>query len=171
MREPPNRPRGRGRRPAPTSAPVSVTRPAARRGGGTGPGTTTHTSAPRQGRFGVRAVVLVVILVALGMSYIIPVRVYLQQRADIAALREEQAAQREHLAELSAEAERWTYNEYIRTQARKRLYYGEPDEQLIIPVWGDDPEPPETGFAPDEAPPPEEPWWDRLWDSVQEADE
>lgn len=190
MRERPGRPRRPGgprqrARPG-TPAPGSGSRPAPRRpgaggsgsGGPSGPGGTarsaarrggtTRTSAPRPpGRLTGRAVILGVVLVALALSYVFPLRVYFAQQAEISQLR---AAQREQQARVEALAEQaalWADEDYIRIQARKRLYYGEPGEVLLVVLPSDDPEP-GPGADPDEAPGPAgPPWWDTLWRSVQ----
>lgn len=169
MRDGPSRPRGpRGRsRPSP---PSRASRPATRRPAA-GSGAATRMSAPRPpSRFTGRAVVLGVVLLALALSYVFPLRIYLGQQAEIAQLRDAQARQQAHIAELEAEAARWEDDEYIRIQARKRLHYVAPGETPLIIVWDD---PAEPGVA-DGAPPTPQvpmPWWDRLWSSVEVADE
>lgn len=180
MRDTPRRPAGpRRSRPGARESgsqrglrglPAGQTRPAARRGGSPGTGTATRTSAPRPpGRVTGRAIVLGVVLVVLAMSYVFPLRIYLNQQADISQLRERQAAQREHIDELEAEAARWTDDEYIRIQARKRLYFVAPGEVPMITVWSE-----EAGAAdgPGGADPPQPPqeWWHTLWGSVTGAD-
>lgn len=166
MRERPTRPGGPRARPRPrTPGPPPSARPATRRPH------TTRTSAPRPpGRFTGRAIVLGVVLLALGLSYVLPLRVYLAQQAEIAELRSSQADQRARVAELAATAARWEDDDYIRIQARSRLYFAEPDETLLITVWEDDGAAPGPGLAPDDPPDPAEPWWERLWGSVEEAD-
>jgi hypothetical protein len=115
-------------------------------------------------------VVLGVVLVVLGLSYVFPLRVYLGQQAEVAQLRASQERQRERIAELSAEAQLWADDEYVRIQARERLYFGEPGEILLIPVWEqeDAPRQPDPGVQAE--PPPPAPWWDTLWASVEAAD-
>jgi cell division protein FtsB len=155
----------------PRRRPVHGTRPSARRAGAGGGGAATRTSAPRPpGRFTGRAVVLVVVLLALALSYIFPLRVYLAQQAEIAQLRADQAEQRGHIDDLAEEAALWRDPDYVRTQARQRLYYGEPGEVLLIPQWGNETEQPVSEPDPADPPAPAEPWWDTLWASVQSAD-
>ncbi|HEY8473453.1 MAG TPA: septum formation initiator family protein [Natronosporangium sp.] len=155
--------------------PPRRTRPAARRAGGGGG--VTRTSAPKpRGRFTGRAVVLGVVLLVLALSYIFPLRVYLAQQAEIAELRAHQAEQRAHIAELEEEAALWRDENYIRTQARLRLQYGEPGEVLLIPQWGTQAElaaeqPPAESPDPTDPPASPQPWWDTLWASVQAADQ
>jgi len=173
-----NRPGGPRRRPrlaAPaTAAPVSArrsVRPAARRSGGAGPGATTRISAPRaRRRVTGRAVVLAVVLLALGLSYVFPVRVYLAQQAEVSQLRADQQAQQARIDRLSEAAARWSSDEYIRIQARKRLYFGEPGEMLLLPVWEEDQPEPQRRTDPDHRPVTPDPWWDSLWTSIRAAD-
>jgi hypothetical protein len=113
-------------------------------------------------------VVLVVVLLALGLSYVFPLRVYLAQQAEIAQVRAAQDRQRAHVEELAAETARWSDDDFLRIQARKRLYFGEPDELLL--VVSEAGEPPETGFDPDAVPAQPGTWWDTLWTSVRSAD-
>ena len=166
MRDRPGKPRG-GSRPR-AGAARGTARPAPRRAGGVGPGTTRTADRSLRGRFTGRTAVLTVVLVALGLSFVFPLRVYLAQQAEISQLRQAQAAQREHIATLQAEATLWADDDYLRIQARKRLYFGEPDELLL--VISDVSEPPQTGFDPDAVPPPPGTWWDTLWASVRSAD-
>jgi cell division protein FtsB len=115
-----------------------------------------------------RVAILAVVLLALALSYVIPLRIYLAQQAEIAELRGAQAEQRRHLADLEAEAARWEDDAYIRIQARKRLYFVEPGQVPLITFWQDE----AAGDAGADPPPPapERAWWERLWSSVQEAD-
>jgi cell division protein FtsB len=141
-----------------------------RRPAGDAAGAATRTSAsPRYpGRLTGRAIILGVVLLALALSYIFPLRVYLTQQAEIAEFRSAQSVQREHLARLEAEAEAWADEEYVRIQARKRRFFVEPGEIPIIIVW-DEQQADTAGAGEDGAPQPP-PWWDTLWSSVQEAD-
>lgn len=158
------------RRSRPSARPVARP-PANRTGPPAGSGATTRISAPRpRRRVTGRAVVLAVVLVALALSYVFPLRVYLAQQAEIGQLRTDQREQRARIAELAAQAELWSTDEYIRIQARKRLYFGEPGEMLLLPVWEDDQPAPDPGDDPDRQPVSPEPWWDSLWTSIRSAD-
>jgi cell division protein FtsB len=167
------RPRAASRRQgvrAASSTPGRATPPATSRAAAPASGTATRTSAPRPpGRFTGRAIVLGVVLVALALSYVFPLRIYLSQQADIAQLRDRQAAQRDYIEELEAEAARWGDDEYIRIQARKRLYFVEPGEVPMIIVWADEAGP-EDEVDPAEVPVRPEEWWHTLWSSVEAAD-
>ena len=177
----PDRPRRPGgpRRPSRPAGPTaagpatparSPVRPAARRSGGAGPGATTRIFAPRaRRRVTGRAVVLAVVLLTLALSYVFPLRIYLGQQAVIAQLRAYQREQRARIDQLAAEAALWSDDEYIRIQARKRLYFAEPSEMLLLPVWEDDLPAPDRRADPDERPVSPDPWWDSLWTSVRSA--
>jgi hypothetical protein len=115
--------------------------------------------------------VLFAVLIALALAYTYPVRVLLDQQADIERMEASQAAQRKLIAELSAKAAKWRDDEYIRIQARERFYMVYPGEVPVIVL--NDP----AGAARDAAaekppaPPPTdpEPWYDTLWSSVRAA--
>lgn len=110
------------------------------------------------------------VLLALAMSYVFPLRVYLTQQAEVSELQASQAAQRDHIAGLEVEAERWSDEEYIRIQARKRGFYVEPGDIPVITVW-DDEGTGDDARDPDQPPEHPEPWWDTLWSSVRAADD
>lgn|SRR5690606_1742054 len=145
-------------------------RPAARRSTAGRRAGVTRTSAPRPaGRATGRAAILTVVLVALALSYVIPLRTYLAQQAEISQLRVAQEQQRAHIAALEEEAARWADDNYIRIQARKRRHMVEPGQVPLITIWETEPAPDE-GVERSEPTPPERAWWELLWSSVQEAD-
>lgn len=160
--------RARARPNAPGSA--AAARPATRRPGSGRAGETTRTVAPRPpSKLTGRAIVLTVVLIALGLSYVFPLRVYLSQQAEISALRTAQDEQRAHIAELAAEAAKWRDDEYIRINARRRLHFAEPNEILMVTVWDDELEPGTGGMDPDNLPAQSGAWWDTLWASIEAA--
>jgi hypothetical protein len=108
------------------------------------------------------------ILVALLLAYAYPVRVYLGQQAEIAALEQHQAAQRSELAELAVQRAKWDDDEYVKTQAR-RLHYITPGDIPFVVI--DDQAPTDRGVArtPLSATKPT-PWYGTLWSSIQAAD-
>ena len=113
---------------------------------------------------------LFAVLIALALAYTYPVRVYLDQQADIERMEAAQAAQRAEIDRLTAEAAKWKDPEYVKTQARERFFMGKPGETLLVVL--SDPE----GAAKDAgkgakpgAPKPPEPWYDTLWGSVRAA--
>jgi cell division protein FtsB len=182
----PSRRAGRAERPGPRSSarptvaarveprasvtriPASrVTRPAAaRRTAATG--ATKRTVAPRPRAFTGRATVLIVVLVALALAYTYPVRVYLAQESQIGKMEAAQAAQREKINGLTQEVAKWQDSEYVRIQARDRLFYVRPGEVPLLvlndPVGAArDAGKPLPAAAPDR-------WYDTLWGSVAAAD-
>jgi cell division protein FtsB len=150
-----------------TRIPASrATRPAAaRRTAATG--ATKRTVAPRPRAFTGRATVLISVLVALALAYTYPVRVYLAQESQIGKLEAAQAAQREKINGLTQEVVKWQDPEYVRIQARDRLFYVRPGEVPLL-VLNDpagaarDAGKPLPAAAPDR-------WYDTLWGSVAAA--
>ncbi|MGB2568290.1 FtsB family cell division protein [Micromonospora citrea] len=149
----------------------SANRPAAARRTAAG-GTIKRLTAPHPRRFTGRATVLFAVLIALALAYTYPVRVYLDQQVDIERMEASQAAQRQRISDLSAEAAKWQDKEYIKIQARERFYMVPPGEVPVIVL--NDPE----GAARDAAagrpkapPKTPDPWYDTLWSSVRAADD
>lgn len=160
----PGRPKKRARPAAPASP--SAARPGRGRPGSGAAGAAARTSAPQpSGRFTGRAIILGVVLLALVLSYVIPVQIYLSQRAEIAELEAAQEEQRQHVAELETEAAQWRDPAFIRMQARERFMFAEPGEILLFTVWPEPDPAPEPGAAPEQP----GPWWDTLWSSVESA--
>lgn len=154
---------------SPTPARGTV-RPGARRSGGNGTGAAARTSAPRpRRRVTGRAVVLGVVLLALALSYVFPLRVYLGQQAEVSQLRAEQREQRARIDRLATQAALWSDDNYIRIQARQRLYFGEPGEMLLLPVSEEDQPPPDAGAELDQPAVTPQPWWESLWTSIESA--
>ncbi|MFI7575213.1 septum formation initiator family protein [Micromonospora sp. NPDC049497] len=160
-----------GRAPGATRATEGVratNRPAAARR--TAAGTVKRLSAPHPRGFTGRATVLFAVLIALALGYTYPVRVYLDQQADIERMEAAQAAQRQAIEELSVRAAKWQDDRYIEIQARERFGMGRPGEKLLIVL--DDPEGAARDAgksAPSGRPAEPDPWYDTLWSSVQGA--
>ena len=149
-----------------TSGIRSGSRPAAaRRAAATG--ATKRTVATRPRAFTGRATVLIIVLVVLALAYTYPVRVYLAQESKIAQMQAAQAAQRAKITGLAEEVEKWKDDEYVRIQARDRLFYVRPGEVPLLVL--DDP----AGAARDSgtAPAADGPdrWYETLWGSVAAA--
>lgn len=170
MRDRPSR-AGRPRarlRPGTPAGREGGARPAGRRAGAGSAGQTTRTSAPRPpGRFTGRAVVLGMVLLALVLSYVYPVRTYLTQQAEISALRGQQQVQRERIAELEALAAKWRDDDYVRIQARRRLFMVRPGESLLIVESPDM----RAGGGTRTGAAPSRPWYDTLWASIRTAND
>ncbi|WP_329107393.1 septum formation initiator family protein [Micromonospora sp. NBC_01699] len=158
------------RTPRGTDSPRSATRPAAARRAAAA-GATKRTSAPQPRRFTGRATALFAVFVALALAYTYPVRVYLGQQADIARMEAEQQAQREHIGELSQQAELWQDPAFITTKAKERFFMVRPGERLLVILTDPEGAAREAGDAAAPAPKPAEPWYDTLWSSVRAANE
>ncbi len=158
------------------SGPRSARRPAARGSGRAGSAPTPRSAAqavePARSRFTGRAVVLVLVLLVLMMSYASSMKAYLRQRAHIDSLKAQIVEQERRIDVLQREKERWQDPAFVRMQARERFGYALPGETSFVVVDGNgrplDPEstlsdPSEVG---QETPPA---WWDSAWASVELA--
>ncbi|MFV2101716.1 FtsB family cell division protein [Micromonospora sp. LOL_024] len=151
-----------------TEAVRSAKRPAvARRAAG---GAVTRLDAPRPRGLTGRATVLIAVLIALALAYTYPVRVYLDQQADIERMEASQAAQRKLIAELTTKAEKWQDDAYIEAMARERFFMTRRGEKMVLLL--DDPSGAarDTGIADPTAPVTPDTWYDTLWSSVRAAD-
>jgi cell division protein FtsB len=146
----------------------SASRPAsARRAAASG--AAKRTAAPQPGRFTGRAATLSLVLVALLLAYAYPMRIYLTQQAQIAALESSQDAQRARIQEKQTQVAKWNDKDYIIAMAHKRLQMVLPGDKAFVtgPAAGP-PDPaadPNAGQAINTGP-----WYGKLWSSVQAAD-
>ena len=108
-----------------------------------------------------RATALMVILAALALGYAYPVREYFTQRAEIQALSQAQAEQRQRIAALEEEEAKWHDDRYLEIQVRKRLYWVRKGEIPLIPIWEEDVD---SGQPP--PPPTPKNWYDALWSQL-----
>ena len=127
-----------------------------------------RTRAPQPRRLTGRATVLGLILLALAMATAYPVRVYLAQEDEIERLEAAQRTQRDRIRVLAAELSKWEDDEYVITQARRRLNYVKPGEVAYIIVEDPPatPAPAGVGKAVDTGP-----WYGQLWSTIQAADD
>jgi cell division protein FtsB len=132
-----------------------------------GPGPTKRTVAPRPRALTGRATVLIVVFVALALAYTYPLRVYLAQKSQIAELEAAQATQRAAIEQKSQELQKWQDPEYLRAQAREKLFYVRPGETPLLVLNDPAGAAREAGNAPVAAP---DRWYDTLWSSVRAAD-
>ena len=144
-------------RPAPTRRTVNV---------GTGPA--KRTAAPRPRALTGRATVLIVVFVALALAYTYPLRVYLAQESQIAQLEADQAAEKKVIADKQVQLQKWKDPEYLRAQAREKLFYVRPGEKTLLVLPNPNATANTTGSQPAAAP---DRWYDTLWNSVRAADE
>lgn len=126
----------------------------------------TDTIAARSAAATSRALVLTGILIVIGLGMAVPLRSWLAQQAEIAALRAQVEQARSEVAALEVEQERWSDPAFIAAQARQRLLFVFPGEIGYIAIDTTTPleEPtPEVDSA-------EVAWFERLWEGVADAD-
>jgi len=158
----------RARRPAEPVRPAErpIPRPTGTRRPGAG---ATRTRAPQPDRFTGRAATLTLVLVALLLAYAYPMRIYLSQQEQIAALEDSQRAQLARIQAKQTEVQKWNDTDYIIAMAHRRLQLVLPGDRAIVTgpapgtagAAGD----PQAGQAADTGP-----WYGKLWSSVQAAD-
>ncbi|HEY3503942.1 MAG TPA: septum formation initiator family protein [Actinocatenispora sp.] len=161
---------GPGRRPSSgRAAPFRRTRDTAARPGASRRTGARRTRAPRPGgRFTGRAVVLALVFVALILAYAYPVRTYLSQRAQIAQLTASQAEQRDRIAGLREQRDKWNDPQYVEAQAKGRLRMVRPGDKVYA-VYGDT-TPKKSGRDSGTTVRKDGPWYAKVWSSVQGAD-
>lgn len=120
-----------------------------------------------------RAIALAVVLLVLTISYASSLRVYFNQREDLAATRQQIIRSQADINSLSDEISRWNDPDYVRTQARIRLGWVLPGERGYR-VIGPDGKPITgnteiTGSTATQQPP-KKAWYAKLMGSVQAAD-
>ncbi|MGH3343463.1 MAG: FtsB family cell division protein [Carbonactinosporaceae bacterium] len=111
-----------------------------------------------------RAAILAVVACALVLALAYPLRAYLGQRAEVAELREKVELQRERVAVLHKQEQRWRDPTYVKMQARKRLHYVDPGETGYVTV-PDRAARASRGASAGRVPP----WFRALWGSVGDA--
>lgn len=144
----------------------SSTRPASARRAATA-GSARRTTAPG-GRFTGRAFALGLVLLALMLAYAYPVRLYLNQQAEIQRLELAQAAQRARINQLQGESNLWNDPEYIKAQARARFQMVEPGTKAYLVLPAPVPPPPTPGATPTPA---TQTWYGALWGTLRSADQ
>ena len=119
-----------------------------------------------------RVAVLGTIVAFLAVLLASSVAAWFHQRSEIAALRDQVAAQEADVASLRAERERWNDPAYVEQQARERLKFVRPGERAFTVL---DPQPADGTTATVAGPgvgdaEPMRPWYDTVWQSVLTAD-
>jgi cell division protein FtsB len=129
-------------------------------------------SEPHRSRFTGRAMVLVLVLSVLTISYASSLKAYFQQHSQIEDLRSQISSSQSSIDRLESEKARWQDPAYVRQQARARFGYLMPGQTSYV-VIGEDGRPlaaqstlsdPRTSAA--AAP---TAWWTTEWKSVQLA--
>jgi cell division protein FtsB len=146
----------------------SASRPASARRIAAG-GAAKRTQAPQPRRFTGRATIVGCLLGALLLTYVYPVRIYLDQQAQIASIEGSQAAQQARIQHLSDESAKYNDPEYVAAQAKSSLLMVKPGDVVYLPVDAASPAPvstdPDAGRAKNTGP-----WYGKLWSSLQAAD-
>jgi len=119
-----------------------------------------------------RAVALLVVVGLLVISYVGTMRIYLNQQSDMATARTQIAERQATIAQLQDELSRWNDPSYIKTQARERLGWVMPGE-VGYRVIGTDGTvvSGEVGSIKGNNDPANQAWYERIWSSVQTADQ
>ena len=112
-----------------------------------------------------RAALLAVVICAIALSLAYPVREYIAQRQQIDQLLAEQQATAAQVKALEEQNARLGQTWYVEQQARDQLHMCFPQEQCYQVISG---QPPPSATAGSAAP--ADPWYAKLWGSVQRAD-
>lgn len=115
-----------------------------------------------------RALILVCVFALLVLALSVPVRAWLSQRAEVAALRADISASSERIAELQTELGRWSDPAFVSTEARRRLHFVLPGEIGYVTISGDG-RPAEAVLSEAAATAPRG-WHSVVWDSLERAD-
>ena len=113
-----------------------------------------------------RAVILLVVLVALLVSLALPVRELITQRARVAELSAHNATVQAQVDQLNTAKDRWQDPAYIAAQARERLHYVMPGDTAYVVVEPD----PQAPKAPTAAEVATESWYSKLWHTITRSD-
>lgn len=109
-----------------------------------------------------RAAILAVVILAVALSVAVPLRNYVSQRSELAAVREQQQILADQVAELERRRALLTDPRHVEAQARERLRYVRPGETPYVVQL-----PPPPGKPPGAADArPDSPWLSRLWESI-----
>ncbi|RZS87356.1 cell division protein FtsB [Motilibacter rhizosphaerae] len=122
---------------------------------------------PRSG-LTTRAAVLALVVCVLSLSLAYPLREYLAQRSEIAALRTKVAQQHADLDVQVADYQRWQDPAFIAAQAHARLHMVYPGERQYVVVGA--PSSRSTAPARATAVSSERPWFGNVLESVRAAD-
>jgi cell division protein FtsB len=104
-----------------------------------------------------------VLLIVLALAYAYPVREYLAQEAEISAMEQAQAEQRDRIRDLTERVAKWDDDNYVIAQARSRLQLVRRGEVLFVVG-------PESPVVPAGEQAADEPWISQLWSNLQAAD-
>lgn len=113
-----------------------------------------------------------VVVAMLAVSYVRGLTVYLSQRSDIATATQQIADRQADVSRLSDELNRWNDPDYVKTQARDRLGWVVPGETgyRVIGLDGKVVSG-QVGSIAGRTDPENQTWYERLWGTVQAADQ
>lgn len=117
--------------------------------------------------FSGRLLALAVVLVAVTVLLAPSLNTYLQQQAELNALRQDIARQEQVQAAHQTELARWDDPAYIKQQARDRIFLVMPGETRYLVKGGQGIE--DASSAGSDAKPADLPWVDALWGTVSRA--
>ena len=112
-----------------------------------------------------RAALLAVVICAIALSLAYPVREYIAQRQQIDQLLAQQQAISEQVKALQGENVQLSQTWYVEQEARDQLHMCFPQEQCYEVITG---QPAKASVVTPRAA--ADPWYAKLWDSVQKAD-
>jgi cell division protein FtsL len=139
-----------------------MTQPAGRPGqAGPGP----RPPQPDRSRLTTRAAMLAVVLCAIALSLAYPVREYIAQRRQIDQLELQREAIAAKLGALQQQKNELNSNAYVEQQAESKLHMCFPSQTCYVVI---NPKPHRPKVTAARAP--GQPWYERLWTSVQQAD-
>jgi cell division protein FtsB len=132
----------------------------------TEPASRTTRPASSRPHFTGRAAILAVVLCAIALSLAYPIREYIAQRRQIDQLQAQRQQLALHLKQLRQQQKRLHDPSYIEREARDRLHMCFPNQKCYVII---EPAPKNARSTAGRAD--GEPWYARLWRSVQQANQ
>jgi cell division protein FtsB len=114
-----------------------------------------------------RSLILIAVVALLAVALSVPIRNWLTQRAEVAALQADIAASSARVIDLQAELSRWSDPAFISAEARRRLHFVLPGEIGYITIARDGT--PAESILSDAAAGAPRGWHSVLWESIEEA--
>jgi cell division protein FtsB len=116
---------------------------------------------PRRTTLTTRATLLAVVICVLVLTLAYPLRLYLQQQADITALSRQNAASQARVDALRTQIGKYGDDAWVEDEARRRLHYVLPGEKTY--VMPNPPAPSPTAGSGRGHSRPDEAWYSQLW--------
>jgi cell division protein FtsB len=117
---------------------------------------------PERSRFTSRAAVLAVVICAIALSLAYPVREYIAQFRQIDQLQAQRQMMLSQLQTLERQQQRLNDPAYVQQLARDRLHFCMAGQTCYVIIGGSGSGSPARAAG--------TPWYERLWNSVQQAD-